>query len=105
MTQIWISAAGLALATVIGSVFGFIIKALPHKWNDAVLGYCAGIMLAASTIGLIVPAAESAGIGGWWQILIGVVLGMLFLNLLDLITPHLHIITGLDSEGTSTTHH
>lgn len=98
MTQIWISAAGLALATIIGSVFGFIIKALPHKWNDAVLGYCAGIMLAASTTGLIVPAAESAGIEGWWMILIGVILGMLFLNLLDLITPHLHKITGLDEE-------
>lgn len=98
MTQIWISAAGLALATVLGSLLGFTIKTLPHKWNDAVLGYCAGIMLAASTIGLIVPAAESAGIGGWWLILIGVVLGMLFLNLLDFITPHLHKITGLDAE-------
>ena len=29
-----------------------------YKWNDAVLGYCAGIMLAASTLGLIVPAFE-----------------------------------------------
>lgn len=98
MAQVWISAAGLALATIIGSALGFIIKALPHKWNDAVLGYCAGIMLAASTIGLIVPAAESAGIRNWWLILAGVVLGMLFLNLLDLVTPHLHKITGLDSE-------
>jgi len=98
MTQVWISAAGLALATVIGSLLGFFIKALPHKWNDAVLGYCAGIMLSASTIGLIVPAAESAGLGRWWLILIGVILGMLFLNLLDFLTPHLHKLTGLDIE-------
>ena len=98
MSQVWMSAAGLALATIIGSLLGFIIKALPHKWNDAVLGYCAGIMLAASTIGLIVPAAESAGLGKWWLILIGVILGMLFLNVLDLVTPHLHKITGLDAE-------
>ena len=63
MSQVWISAAGLSLATIVGAILGFIIKALPHKWNDAVLGYCAGIMLAASTIGLIVPAAESAGLG------------------------------------------
>ena len=27
MTQVWISAAGLALATIIGSLLGFIIKA------------------------------------------------------------------------------
>lgn len=98
MSQVWISAAGLSLATIIGALLGFIIKALPHKWNDAVLGYCAGIMLAASTIGLIVPAAESAGLGGWWLILTGVACGMLFLNLLDLVTPHLHKITGLDAE-------
>lgn len=98
MTQVWISAAGLSLATIIGALFGFIIKALPHKWNDAVLGFCAGIMLAASTIGLIVPAAETAGLGKWWLILTGVVIGVLFLNVLDLVTPHLHKITGLDAE-------
>ncbi len=98
MTQVWLSAAGLALATVIGSLLGFVIKALPHKWNDAVLGYCAGIMLAASTIGLIVPAAESAGLERWWLILAGVALGVVFLNVLDLVTPHLHKITGMDAE-------
>ena len=99
MNQVWLSAAGLSLATIIGSLLGFLIKSLPHKWNDAVLGFCAGVMLAASTIGLILPAAEEAGIGRWWLILIGVVCGMLLLNLLDLVTPHLHHITGLDEEA------
>ncbi len=98
MTQIWISAAGLGLATVTGSLLGFAIKELPHKWNDAVLGFCAGIMLAAATLGLILPAAETAGEGQWWLVLLGVVGGMLFLNLLDLLTPHLHVITGLEQE-------
>lgn len=98
MSQIWISATGLAIATVIGSLLGFFIKAMPHKWNDAVLGFCAGIMLAVSSIGLIEPAAESAGLSHWWLIVIGVVLGMVFLNILDLLTPHLHLITGLDAE-------
>lgn len=98
MSQVWLSAAGLALATVIGSLLGFIVKSIPHKWNDAVLGYCAGIMLAVSSVGLILPAAESAGLQHWWLILIGVILGMVFLNLLDLLTPHLHKITGLDAE-------
>lgn len=98
MNQVWLSAAGLSLATIIGSVLGFFIKSLPHKWNDAVLGFCAGVMLAASTVGLILPAAQDAGIGKWWLILIGVVCGMLFLNLLDLLTPHLHKLTGLEEE-------
>ena len=71
---------------------------MPHNWNDSVLGFCAGILLAASTVGLTVPAAESVGARGWWIVLIGVIGGILFLNLLDGLTPHLHKITGLDSE-------
>ena len=97
MQEVWISAAGLSLATVIGALLGFAIKELPHKWNDAVLGFCAGIMLAASTLGLIVPASEEAG-AHWYLVLAGVVAGMLFLNVLDLVTPHMHKIAGLDSE-------
>ena len=96
MTQVWISAAGLCGATIIGGILGFLIKELPHKWNDTVLGYCAGIMLAASTLGLIVPAFEQTS--QWWLVVIGVMVGALFLNVLDLVTPHLHHITGLDQE-------
>lgn len=100
MTQIWISAAGLFGATLFGSILGFFIKELPHKWNDTILGYCAGIMLAASTIGLIVPAFEMCdnSITPWWSICISVMVGALFLNVLDIITPHMHNITGLDAE-------
>ena len=98
MNQVWISAAGLSLATIIGSVIGFLVKSLTHKWNDAILGFCAGVMLAASTVGLILPAAQDAGSSRWWLILIGVILGMLLLNVLDLVTPHLHKLTGLEEE-------
>lgn len=61
------------------------------------LGYCAGVMLAASTLGLIVPAFE-LGTTPWWFVVVGVMAGALFLNVLDLVTPHLHHITGLDAE-------
>jgi len=98
MTQVWISAAGLALATILGTFIGFTIKKIPHKWNDALFGYCAGVMLAAATIGLLVPAYEQAGTGGWWLVCIGVIAGVLFLNLLDVIIPHLHMLTGMDKE-------
>jgi len=98
MIEVWYSAIGLCSATLIGSVLGFVIKELPHKWNDTVLGFCAGIMLGAATLGLIVPAFDMVSD---WQMLIvfvGVIGGALFLNVLDLITPHLHHITGLDPE-------
>lgn len=98
MTYVWISAAGLCAATFIGTFIGFAIKKLPHKWNDTVLGYCAGLMLAASILGLLIPATEQAGNSLWWVVAIGAICGALFLNILDLLTPHLHRITGTDPE-------
>ncbi len=98
MQQVWICAAGLCGATLVGAFIGFAVKRLPHRWNDAVLGFCAGVMLAASILGLILPAIELAGMSQWWLIFGGVILGALFLNVLDWITPHMHHITGLDPE-------
>ena len=98
MTDVWISAAALCATTLLGSLLGFAIKELPHKWNDTVLGYCAGVMLAASTLGLIVPAFEEGGSSMWWLVALGVMGGAAFLNVLDLLTTHLHHITGLDPE-------
>ena len=98
MMQVWLSAAGLCGATVLGSLLGFFIKELPHKWNDSVLGYCAGIMLAAATVGLIVPAFDMVQGTAVWLPALGVLLGAWLLNVLDLVTPHMHTITGLDAE-------
>lgn len=98
MTYVWISAAGLCVATLFGTLIGFMIKNLPHKWNDTILGFCAGLMLAASVLGLILPASELAGKEQWWIVAIGVIGGALFLNLLDMFIPHLHRIAGIDPE-------
>lgn len=98
MTQVWISALGLCGASLIGSLIGMSFRNLSHKWNDIIMGYCAGIMLAASIVGLIIPAAEGAGREGWWMVAAGVIAGALFLNLLDMLTPHLHVLTGMEPE-------
>lgn len=102
MNYVWISAAGLCGSTILGALLGFGIKKVPHKWNDTILGFCAGMMLAAAILGLIVPAMEGANVinnnFGWLLVVAGVMLGALFLNVLDAVTPHLHTITGLDAE-------
>ncbi len=105
MREVLISALGLFGATVIGSLVGFCIKRVSHKWNDIIMGYCAGIMLASAVLGLILPAAESvSGVGFVW-IVVGVVLGAAFLNFLDTLTPHLHTLTGLDKEAHKSNQH
>lgn len=94
--QMLISASGLGLASLLGSTIGLVVRKIPHRWNDIFLGFCAGMMLTASLVCLIMPAVQMAGRTGWWQPLIGVALGVSLIALLDRITPHLHHLTGLD---------
>lgn len=97
--QMLLCAGGLGLASLLGSAIGLIVKKIPHRWNDIFLGFCAGMMLTASLVCLIIPAVDMAGRGGWWQPLSGVALGVLLISLLDRITPHLHHLTGLDRDS------
>lgn len=90
-----ICAVGLGLASLLGSTFGLVVRKIPHRWNDIFLGFCAGMMLAASIVCLILPSVDMAGQGGWWQPLAGVALGVALIALLDRITPHLHHFTGI----------
>lgn len=107
--QLILCACGLGLASLLGSTLGLAVRKIPHRWNDIFLGFCAGMMLAASLVCLIVPAMEMAGPQGWWQPLLGVALGVGLIALLDRITPHLHHLTGIgpvsDSEEPHGTHH
>lgn len=90
-----VTALGVGGATIVGVLTGFIFQKIPHKYNDAILGFAAGIMLAAAVLGLIVPSLDE---GNVWITVLGVLVGALFLNFADKITPHLHHITGVDQE-------
>ncbi len=90
-----LTAFGVGGATIIGVLLGFVFQKIPHKFNDAVLGFAGGIMLAAAVLGLIIPSLEEGKI---WVTVCGIIAGAVFLNFADKITPHLHRITGIDQE-------
>jgi ZIP family zinc transporter len=88
-------AAGLA--TGLGGGLVVFPRKVSAKFLDASLGFAAGIMLAASTFSLIIPALE---IGGVWKTVLGIVLGTMFLVYAEKLTPHLHWVTGVKGPST-----
>ena len=98
MEMVLLTAFGVGGATVIGSLIGFTFKKISHKFNDAILGFAAGIMLAAAILGLIVPSIDYGGKFGVFITITGIMVGALFLNVVDRLTPHLHNLVGVDVE-------
>jgi len=88
------------LMTAMGASFVFGLKSLDRRVSDLMLGFAAGIMIAASVWSLLIPAMELASSGGvpkWVPALVGFVGGGFFLFGFDQILPHLH--PGLSAEG------
>jgi ZIP family zinc transporter len=85
-------------STIIGVIAGLLFRHIPHRLNDIVLGFAAGVMLAAAFLGLIAPAFEAGGGGGLLLATIGTFAGAALISLLDRIVPHLHRIAGIDTE-------
>ena len=74
----------------------FMKKALNQNIQRALTGFASGVMIAACVWSLLIPAmnqAESNGMGklSFLPAVVGFCLGMLFLLLLDTITPHMHL--------------
>lgn len=98
MLLVLITAIGVGGATVIGALIGFMFRNISQKYNNAILGFAAGVMLAAAVIGLIIPSAEMTGRSGIWMTVLGIFFGAIFLNFMDKLTPHLHNLSGIDVE-------
>ena len=101
MQPLLLTALGVGGATIIGALLGFLIKKPSHKFNDIILSFAAGVMLAAAVIGLVLPSLEHSSYSPAITLLItiaGVFCGALCLNLVDKLVPHLHKITGADIE-------
>ena len=90
--------AGLGIpviGTVLGAACVFFIKdKINPLMNKALLGFAAGVMVAASIWSLLIPAMEMTHRDGFMKVfpsVVGFILGIGFLLLLDMITPHQHI--------------
>jgi ZIP family zinc transporter len=92
--------------TALGAAMVFFFKEIKPRTLNLMLGFAAGIMIAASYWSLLEPAikmSEEQNVIAWIPAAIGFLLGGLFLLLIDKILPHLH--SGLainEAEGMKT---
>jgi ZIP family zinc transporter len=91
---IWLGAAAslaAGLATGAGALPVLFTKQISDRFLDVMLGFSAGVMLAATSFSLIVPAID---LGGPWVAVFGLILGAIVLHLVDRFVPHFHPIMG-----------
>ena len=98
MQVVLLTALGVGGATVIGALLGFVFKKTSHKFNDIVISFAAGVMLAAAVFGLVLESLEYGGKYSIIVTVIGVFFGAVCVNLIDKLVPHLHKLTGADQE-------
>lgn len=83
------------LGTSLGAACVFVMKEeLSARVQKALMGFAAGVMVAASVWSLLIPAMEESASLGSWSFLpavIGFWVGTLFLLALDHLIPHLHL--------------
>ncbi len=90
------------VGTCLGSSLAlFMKKELGEKTQKLLLGFTAGIMVAASIWSLLIPAIDMSTGVKWVPALVGFLMGIFFLLILDHIIPHLHI-EKTEAEGPKT---
>lgn len=93
-------------STIFGASIVFFFKKVRREVLDSMLGFGAGVMIAASFWSLLSPAinlAEDLNMIPWVPALIGFLSGGLFLLLVDFLLPHLHINKDINqAEGIKT---
>jgi zinc transporter, ZIP family len=92
-------------ATALGTLPVALSQTLSQRTNDTMLGFGAGVMLAACAFSLVIPALEAArdqGAGTWGAgllVAVAVLLGGMLLLLIDRLVPHEHFIKGPEGPG------
>jgi len=92
--------------TASGASMVFFFKSINKRVLNAMLGFAAGVMIAASFWSLLKPAIEMEEASGgvpWMPAVIGFLTGGLFLFIIDKTLPHLHLGLEMDkAEGRKT---
>jgi ZIP family zinc transporter len=80
--------------TALGASIVFVTRTVNRRLLDAMMGFAAGVMIAASFWSLLVPSiemAEAQGLPTWLPAVVGFLVGGVFLRFSDAILPHLHV--------------
>ncbi|MFO7495596.1 MAG: ZIP family metal transporter [Desulfobacterales bacterium] len=80
--------------TALGAAMVFFFRSINRKVLNGMLGFAAGVMIAASFWSLLAPAIEMAEGGplpAWVPAALGFLAGGAFLWLVDKVLPHLHL--------------
>ena len=92
--------------TAAGSSMVFFFKKINQKVLNSMLGFAAGVMIAASFWSLLKPSIEMTEASGgtpWVPALVGFLSGGAFLFAIDKVLPHLHMGLSIDkAEGIKT---
>jgi len=80
-------------ATGAGAIPILFTRRISDRLLEVMLGFSAGVMLAATSFSLIVPAID---LGGPFIAVLGLVLGALVLHLVDHFVPHFHPFLGAE---------
>lgn len=107
VTQAFFGTTFTWVVTALGAATVFFTRDVNRKVLDGMLGFAAGVMLAASYWSLLAPAidmAERQGMIPWVPAAVGFLTGGLFLWGIDKVLPHLHPGLPIDeAEGIETT--
>jgi ZIP family zinc transporter len=87
IAQALVATIGTYLLTAIGTLPVLFVRSAPRRLMDAMMGFAAGVMVAASCWSLLVPAIASGGVAA---ATIGLLIGGAFLYVADQLLPHLH---------------
>jgi ZIP family zinc transporter len=87
VVQAFFATLGTYLLTAIGTLPVLLFRQAPRRLMDAMMGFAAGVMVAASCWSLLVPAIDSGGVSA---AVVGLLAGAALIYVADQLLPHLH---------------